>query len=241
MQRGVALTLEELKVTMKLFGHPWSIHTRKVLMTLAEKGHEAEFALVMLPKGEQRLPEHVVRHPFGKVPVLDDDGFVLYETGAINRYLDRKLANPPLIPPGQCEAARHDQWTHIADAYFVPHVQPLIVEKLFRRYLGGEQNVRTMEAGREGMQLALDTADRWLEANPYLAGACFSLADIHWMPYFEYLVQTGEDRHVTRRKHLAAWWERVSRRSAWLRVARTGPQPYETGMTADVIEEQYRR
>jgi glutathione S-transferase len=225
---------------MKIYGHPWSINTRKTLMTLAEKGHEAELVLVMVPKGEQKLPAHLALNPFGKVPVLDDDGFVLYETRAINRYLDAKLAGPSLVPPGDRERARVDQWTSVGDSYFIPHAHPLIVETLFRRYLGGEQNVRAIETGREGMQPALDAADRWLASNPYFAGATFSLADIHWMPYFEYLVQTGEGASVTRRTHLASWWSRVSSRGTWQRVGRSGPQPYEKGMTADVIEKNYR-
>ena len=41
-------------MAMKVYGHPWSIYTRKTLMALAEKGHEVELVLVMLPKGEQK-------------------------------------------------------------------------------------------------------------------------------------------------------------------------------------------
>ena len=211
---------------MKIYGHPWSTNTRKTLMTLAEKGHEAELVVVMLPKGEQRLPAHLKLHPFGKVPVLDDQGFVLYEARAINRYLDGKLTGPSLVPSGDRERARLDQWTNVADAYFIPHAMPLIIEAVFRRYLGGEQNVAVMQAGREGMLAALDTIDRALASTPYLAGASFSLVDIHWMPYVEYLVQVGEGEPITQREHLAAWWSRVSARPSWQRVARTGQQPY---------------
>jgi glutathione S-transferase len=212
---------------MKIYGHPWSINTRKTLMTLAEKGHEAELVVVVLPKGEHRLPAHLARHPFGKVPVLEDDGFVLYETSAINRYLDRRLPGPRLTPAGDREAALADQWMSVADAYFIPHAHPLIVEVLFRRYLGGEQDVRAIEAGRAGMLFALDTIDRQLAAEPYLAGASFSLADIHWMPYVEYLVHSGEGAPITQRQHLRAWWDRVSTRGSWQRVARAGQQPYQ--------------
>lgn len=228
-------------MAMKVYGHPWSIYTRKTLMTLAEKGHEVELVLVMLPKGEQKSAEHVARHPFGKVPVLDDDGFVLYEARAINRYLDRKLGGTPLTPEDAREAARVDQWTSVAEAYFAPHAHSLIVERLFRRFLGGAQNEQAMSAAREGMQPALDAADRWLSSNQYLAGSAFSLADIHWMPYLEYMSQTGEGDPIRRREHVHAWWSRISDRPAWQRVARTGPQPFEPGMTADVIEKQYRR
>ncbi len=102
---------------MKIYGHPWSTNTRKTLMTLAEKGHEAELVVIALPKGEHTQPEHLARHPFGRVPVLDDDGFVLYEARAINAYLDRKLGGPKLSPASAREAAWVDQWTNVADAY----------------------------------------------------------------------------------------------------------------------------
>lgn len=217
---------------MKIYGHPWSTSTRKTLMTLAEKGHEAELAVVLLPKGEQKLPDHLLRHPFGKVPVLDDDGFILYEARAINRYLDRKLTGPSLTPAGDKEAARVDQWINVADSYFIPHARGLIVEVLFRRYLGGPRDERVIAAGREGIQVALDVADRWLESNAYLAGTAFSLADVHWMPYLEYMMPIGEAEPVTRRRHLASWWTRVSGRSTWQRVARSGAQPYDDAMVA---------
>lgn len=225
---------------MKIYGHPWSINTRKALMVCAEKGHRAELALVMLPKGEHKQPEHLARHPFGKVPVLQDERFVLYETQAINRYLDRSLPGPALVPADAHEAALVDQWMGVADAYLAPNAQPFIVEKLFRRYLGGELDQRAIESGHTGMQAPLDAADRWLATNPYFAGSAFSLADIHWMPYVEYLTRIGVDEDVARRKHFAAWWQRVSERPSWQRVARSGPQPNEAGMSSDVIEQQYR-
>jgi len=75
------------------------------------------------------------------------------------------------------------------------------------------------------MQTALDAADRALQSSPYLAGATFSLADIHFMPYFEYLEKTGQDQPVKQRKNLAAWWQRISQRPSWRKVDRTGPQP----------------
>jgi glutathione S-transferase len=212
---------------MKLYGHIWSTNTRKTLATLAEKKQEAEFRPLALPKGEHRSPEHLALHPFAKVPVLEDGDFVLYETRAINAYLDKTLPGPSLVPTNARELARMDQWTNVADAYFVPFVMPVIMELLFRPYLGGERNDEAVAAGREGMQPALDQLDRALAKSEYVAGTSFSLGDIHWMPYVEYLVHIGDAESIAGRKHLAAWWERVSARDSWRKVARTGPQPYE--------------
>jgi glutathione S-transferase len=214
---------------MKIYGHPWSINTRKALMTLAEKGHDAELVPVAIPKGEHKEPRFLALHPFGKVPVLDDDGFVLYETRAINAYLDRKLGGARLVPSDARGCALVDQWTNVSDAYFLPHVGPLVFEALFRKYLGGEQDRSAIEAGRVGMLPAVDAADRWLSSHAFFAGDSFSLADIHWMPYVEYLFQIGEADALKSRKGFAAWWERVSARDTWQRVARTGHQPYQPG------------
>ena len=91
------------------------------------------------------------------------------------------------------------------------------------------------------MSTALDAVDHCLASDSYLAGGTFSLADIHWMPYLEYFTQIGEGEAVAKRKHLAAWWERVSNRPTWRRVARTGPQPYENAVAAADIEKQFRK
>jgi glutathione S-transferase len=116
----------------------------------------------------------------------------------------------------------------------------VIIESMFRKYLGGPQDLEAIARGRDGMQHALDVADAWLMKHDYFSGATFSLADIHWMPYLECLWHIGDREQITRRKGLSAWWSRVSARPAWHEVARTGPQPYQD-VPAEVIEEQHRR
>src|SRR5262249_25502241 len=113
---------------IKLYGHPWSTNTRKVLMVFAEKGHEPQLEVVVLPKGEHKRPEFLGLHPFAKVPVIDDDGFVLYEARAINRYLETRLSGPSLAPSGTKEAARVEMWLGVAEAYFIPSARQVIVE-----------------------------------------------------------------------------------------------------------------
>lgn len=225
---------------MKIHGHPWSINTRKSLAVFAEKQTPVELSLVMIPKGEQKLPAHLALHPFGKVPVLEDDGFVLYETRAINMYLDRKLGGVSLVPEDARALARAQQWISVADSYFIPHAHPLLVELLFRRHIGGEKNQETIAAGRAGMLAAMDAADAWLTKNPYFAGETFSIADIHWLPYLDYLTEIGERAPIRERPQLASWLGRVSERKAWQEVAHRGPQPYDPKVDAAVIERAFR-
>ena len=82
-----------------LWGFDGSTYVRTVKMVLAEKG-VTQFKQVQLNvlKGEPKLPEHLERHPFGKVPVLDHDGMRILETTAIARYLNDVLPGKSLIP-----------------------------------------------------------------------------------------------------------------------------------------------
>jgi glutathione S-transferase len=82
---------------------PGSPFSRAVLATLEEK--RAPYELVPVVPGTLRSPQHLSRHPFGRVPVLEHAGFRLYETQAILRYLDRVLPQPALTP--STRAARH--------------------------------------------------------------------------------------------------------------------------------------
>jgi len=86
---------------------PGSPFGRAALATLEEKG--APYRLFPVAPGTFRSPEHLARHPFGRVPVLEHDGFRLYETQAILRYLDRVLPAPALTPADPRAAARMDQ------------------------------------------------------------------------------------------------------------------------------------
>jgi glutathione S-transferase len=74
-----------------LYGYSASTYVRTVRMLLAEKAVQYDQLQVNVLAGEPRQPEHLTRHPFGKVPVLDHDGFRVIETSAITAYLDEVL------------------------------------------------------------------------------------------------------------------------------------------------------
>ena len=200
---------------MKLHGHPLSSCTRKVKLTLAEKGAEAEFVLVDLFKGAHKSEAHLARHPFGVVPVLDDDGFVLYESRAIIRYLDTRLDGPSLVPSSPKDAARMNQWMSVDQSYIAPHTRALAVERVVKKH-GADAQV--VEAAEKALRTAFTVLDRALASSDYLAGRAFSLADVSLMPYVASLPMI--DAEHTRRDlpRLAAWWARVSERPAWKRA-----------------------
>ncbi|WP_426749445.1 glutathione S-transferase family protein [Myxococcus sp. Y35] len=204
---------------MKVYGHPMSTATRMVLTTLAEKGHEAELVLVDLTKGEQKHPAHLERHPFGVIPALEDDGFRLYESRAIVRYLDRKLAGPSLTPSDVQAFARMEQFISVEHCYFTPAAMKVIWERLFKGLLGGgAPDEARIEEGMKGIERVFGIVDPVLGKQPYLAGDSFSLAEICWMPYMDFFVAAGGGALLGNYKGVSAWWERVSARPSWKKV-----------------------
>ncbi|ATB28516.1 glutathione S-transferase family protein [Melittangium boletus] len=201
---------------MKVYGHPMSTCTRKVLTTLAEKNHVAEFVMVDITKGHQKSPEYLAKHPFGVIPFLEDDGFSMYESRAIIRYLDARLPGPKLTPSDSPSLGRMEQWISVEQSNFSPHCMAIVFETVFRRE--GRPDQAKVEKGRDGCARALDVVDRALSTQGYLAGDLFSLADICWLPYLQYLVSTPQGGLIAERPHVASWWKRISGRPAWQHV-----------------------
>ncbi|HEX8438738.1 glutathione S-transferase family protein [Archangium sp.] len=204
---------------MKVHGHPMSTCTRKVLTTLAEKGHEAQFVLVDLMKGEQKSPQYMAKHPFGVIPFLEDDGFTMYESRAISRYLDAKLSGPKLVPSDLPSLGRMEQWMSVEQSYFSPHCMTIVMEMFFKPMRGGKPDLDKVSKARDETAKALDVVDRALMTQGHLAGDIFSLADICWMPYLQYLSATPHGTLITERPHVKSWWQRISTRPSWKKVS----------------------
>lgn len=204
---------------MKVYGHPMSTCTRKVLTVLAEKGHTAEFVLVDLMKGEQKQPSHMARNPFGVVPVLEDDGFSLYESRAIIRYLDEKLGGTSLTPSDLHERARMNQWISIEQSYLSSPAVKILRQRVMNPMMGQTCDESAVTAAKNEVAKVLDIAEETLAKQEYLAGGSFSLADISFLPYVQYLFTAQCGDLVTERPSVSAWWGRVGKRPSWLKIA----------------------
>ncbi|NOJ81296.1 glutathione S-transferase family protein [Myxococcus xanthus] len=205
---------------MKVYGLPMSTATRSVLTTLAEKGQEAELVLVDLTKGEQKSPAHLALHPFGVIPAFeDDDGFRLYESRAIIRYLDRKLPGTSLTPSDVHAYARMEQFISVEQCYFSPAAMKVIWERLFKKMMGGgTPDEARISEGLQGVERVFGIIEPVLGKQQYLAGDSFSLAEVTWMPYMDFFVAAGGAELVGKHPNVAAWWERVRSRPSWKKV-----------------------
>jgi glutathione S-transferase len=205
-------------MSMKLYGNPFSTCTRKVLATLAEKNHQAEFVVIDFAKNEQKSAEHLARQPFGVVPYIEDGNFTMYESRAIIRYLDAKLPGVSLTPQKLEDRARMEQWISVEASYFSSAAMKIVMQTFFGRMRGKEPDMKIVEAGRAELGKVADIVDKHLAGKQFFAGEMFSLADICFMPYVEYLFPAESGDIVTSRSNLSAWWNRVSARPSWLKA-----------------------
>jgi glutathione S-transferase len=203
---------------MKLYGHPYSSCTQKVLLTLAEKGLKADFTFVDLAKGEQKSPQHMARQPFGVVPAFEDDDFRMYESQAIARYLDAKYPQNKLIP-GQIQAlGKMEQWISATNSYVNPPVITILMQKVLGPMRGQQTNQEKVNQAIQKIRFVLSVFDKELLSKSYLAGEEFSLADIFLMPYLGILLTAKEGHLIEEFPSLNAWWKRVSTRPSWQRL-----------------------
>ena len=206
-----------------VYSVPGSPFGRAVLACLIEKG--APFRLAAMAPAESKTPEHLARHPFGRVPVIDHDGFGLYETQAILRYLDQIFGAPPLTPADPKAAARMNQLMGINDWYFFPKAAVGIVfNRIIAPKFGMPANEAAVEAALPDARRCVQVLAGLLGDQPYLAGQALSLADLHLAPQLDLLAQTPEGKGLRAGTPLPAWLARLAERESfrattWERLA----------------------
>jgi glutathione S-transferase len=205
-----------------LFTQSQAVRSREqCFATLEEKS--APYRIAPVAPGSHKSPEHLARHPFGRVPVLEHDGFVLYETAAILRYLDRVLPDPRLTPADARRAARMDQLMSINDWYLFQGVANVIIfHRVFAPRLAADE-AAIAEAMPKARAVFGELA-RLLGDQPYLTGDSLSLADLIVASHVTFFTMTPEWAELGAPLHnLAAWLARMEARSSmqattWERV-----------------------
>jgi glutathione S-transferase len=197
-------------VMIKLYTYGPSSNSRKVRAALIEKGLEFTKINIDLSKKEQKSPEYLKIHPFGQVPAIDDEGFVLYDSTVINEYLEDEYPYPPLMPKDSEGRARARLMEDLRDNHFNPAAGQLFREL---RKPEGERDERIIEQARGKIMDCLDRLERELTARQYLAGE-FSLADIAFYPNIDTLdrIQIQIDDKYP---HVQAWIARLKARPSF--------------------------
>jgi glutathione S-transferase len=199
-----------------LHGYHLSVYLRIARLALAEKGVAYERAEVN-PFAADLPTAYLELHPFGRVPVLVHDGFTLYETAAITRYIDRTFSGPPLQPADPRALARMDQIIGVIDAYaYWPLVRQVFAHRVIRPRLGEPANEAEIAKGLAVAPKVLGALEKLASGEAFLVGPGLSLADLHLGAMIAYFVQAPEGAAMLALyPRLAAWWSSVAARPSF--------------------------
>ena len=203
-----------------LHGYHYSVYRRIVRLALAEKGVAYE-QIEVNPFAD--LPEaYLALHPFGRVPTLVHDGFVLYETAAITLYVDRSFPGPALQPTAPHELARMDQIIAVVDAYgYWPMVRQVFAQRVFRQHVGAPVDEGEIARGLAAAPRVLGALEALAAGGRHLVGERPSLADLHLGAMIAYFAAAPEGRALlTGYPKLARWWLALQERPS---LAATAP------------------
>lgn len=197
-------------MAVTVYGAPYSTYTRSALIALKEKNVASTLSDIDIFKPIP--PSYFAHQPWGKIPALDHDGFTLYETPAILRYIDETFEGPALQPASPRARARMMQIIGIIDSYgYAPIVTALFVQRAAMPMMGNPSDEEAIAAALPKAEKALDAIVAVQEKGSFLTGDSFTLADIHLVPVLAYLRQTPEGRAMLeQRPTLTAWWDKVS-------------------------------
>jgi len=198
-----------------VYGPAGSTYVWSARLALAEKGVMHE--LVEVPLGAHREAPHLARQPFAKVPAFEHDGFALYETQAIMRYVDERFPGTPLQPEDVHEWSRMNQLIGIVDAYAWPSIAGTILyNRMLVPRLGGVADEAAVAAALPRAGLCLAEIDRLMSDHRFLTGAHVSLADLMVIPLLYYFGKVAEGRPLlVAHSKLEAWVRRMTERQSF--------------------------
>ena len=198
-----------------VYGPAGSTYVWSARLALAEKGVAHE--LVEVGFGPHREEPHLSRHPFAKVPAFEHDGFMLYETQAILRYIDEGFMTSPLQPTDLHQFARMNQIIGIVDAYAHPSIaMGILVNRMLAPRLGLPVDEAAVAAALPRARLCLSEVARLMGDEPYLAGERISLADLMVAPLFYYFSRLPEgEAPFADNPSLLPWLRRMEDRQSF--------------------------
>lgn len=199
-----------------VYGADYSTYVRTVRLALLEKGVPYTLVPVDVFGAEGRSPEHLARHPFGKIPAFEHDGLRLHETGAIVRYVDEAFAGPALQPTDARARARMNQIIGVVDAYaYDTLVWKVYVERNAPRLRERPADEAAIAAALPRVATCMGVLEGLAADARCLCGDAPGLADCFLVPVFAYFATTPEGaRAIAASNRLGRWWRDIATRDS---------------------------
>ncbi len=195
---------------LKIWGRVNSVNVKKALWTAAELGLKYERIDAGLQFGVNKTPEYLKMNPTGLVPTIEDDGFVLWESHSIVRYLCAKHAAGTLWPTDLRARADAERWMDWAFTF----------QRAMRDVFWGlirtpaeKRDLKAIEEGRRKSAELLAIPESVLEGRKYLTGNTFTMGDIPFGCELQRWMRVPIER--PRFPAVEAWFERLRERPAF--------------------------
>lgn len=201
---------------LKIYGTPTS-RTSRVLWAALELGIEFDFIWADHRAGDTQKPDYLKLNPNSRVPTIDDDGFVLWESLAITTYLVKKHGGP-LAPKDAREEALIQQWTNFGINYFDIVAAPLLWDS---RMPESERDPGLHARMRDELAPFLKTLDDHLAGRDYFVGERFTVADINLVGALVPIPASGFD--ISMYPDLGRWLKACMSRPHFAAVQKVEP------------------
>lgn len=203
-----------------LYGADYSVYVRIARMALEEKGIDYELVPLDIFAAEGVPAWYLELHPFGRIPAFEHEGFRLFETSAITRYVDEAFDGPALQPADARGRARMGQMTGMLDAYgYRAMVWDVAVERLEK----AEPDEILIADGLNQAETVLKVLTSLKANGPWLLGDQLTLADLHAAPVIAYFLKVSEGQQLLARfAEIRDWYARVVERPSFVRTEKAG-------------------
>ncbi|ESW92762.1 glutathione S-transferase family protein [Mesorhizobium sp. C280B] len=203
-----------------VYGADYSVYVRIVRLVLEEKGVGYELVPVDVFAADGIPGWYFEHQPFGRIPTFEHDGFRLYETGAIARYVDEAFDGPALQPVEARPRARLNQITGLLDAYaYRTMVWDVAVERLEKT----PPDEAVIANGLRQARTALQALSSLKAEGPWLLGTDLTLADLHAAPIIGYFVKVAEGQALLAEfAEIRDWYARITQRASFAKTEKAG-------------------
>lgn len=196
---------------LKIWGRTNSINVQKVLWCCGELDVRYERLDAGMQFGVNNTPEYKALNPNGLVPTINDDGFVLWESHAIVRYLSRKHGSGRRSPDDSRTHADADRWMEWYSTTMWPNLRPVFWNLV--RTAPEKRNMKEVEECRQKLASNLAIVDAQLSDRAYMVGSAFTMADIPMgvaaYRWFNLPIERPAMPHFER------WYKRICERPAF--------------------------
>lgn len=152
-------------------------------------------------------PDYLKKHPFGRMPTLEDGDRVVFETTAISRYVSEKYGNGRLVPGDLDEATRMEEWISASLCYIIPDVVGKFIGQYFFR---DEPDPDAIKEAKPILRQHFEILDRALEGRTTLAGGDVTVADLLLTPPLHYVGHLPDGMELfDGLDNLGRWWYNI--------------------------------